>query len=121
MKSIRMHAYVNDSDEAALFYEKAFGIEISRSAVNDDGTYSLCEFDFGNAVFSIAEANHETDRGDKMQFCIQYGADEKTALKKAYETLSESADIDYPLEKRDFSTMAASLTDKYGIRWLLYI
>ncbi len=121
MKRTSMHAYINDSDEAAVFYEKAFGVSKGYHVMNNDGTYAHCEFDLGCGVFSISEAEQEDSRGDKMQFCLQYAENEKAQMKSAYKTLCEGADIDYPLEKQDYSPLAASLTDKYGVKWCLYI
>ncbi len=122
-----MQAYVKGSDKAAAFYQKAFDAPITASYLNSDGTYMHCELDIQGQILAISERNSEfAIAGDKitgniMQFCLHYGEGNEDALKKAYETLKENAEILMPLAPCEFSPLMADLIDIYGIRWCLFV
>lgn len=127
MKRAMMGAYVRKSDKAAETYQKAFNAKIVSSYLNEDGTYFHCELDVYGQILAIAERNEtlyskdeETNTGNVMQFCLHFKEEESDLVHKAYDVLSEDAQILYPLGECEFSKIMVDLIDKYGVRWCIF-
>lgn len=123
MKRSMMQAYVKESDKAVKFYEKAFDAKLGANFPNKDGTFYHAELDVYGQIFAVAEANKnaESVTGNTMQFCLHFEKNEEDKVRKAYEILKDGAKINYALAPCDFSPLMADLTDKYGVRWCIFI
>ena len=128
MKRSMMQAYVTRSDEAVVFYQKAFGATIISSYPNSDGTFYHAELDIQGAILAVAERNSEyaiideqTITGNVMQFCLHYGEGNEDMVREAYEILKTDAKILMPLAPCEYSSLMADLIDKHGIRWCLFV
>ena len=127
---LEMWAYVDSLDEAAAFYQKAFGAKIKEDGTwkNDDGTYEICAFELdGGTSFSLAERKGESaiegkvNTGNIMQMCMLYKKENLSKLEKAYEVLKDGAKILTPLKAAQWTSHTCDLIDKYGLRWCLMV
>lgn len=125
MKRSMMQAYVKGSAEAVALYQRAFGAPLVSSYLNADGSYYHSELDVQGQIFAVAEASDALDKeritGNTMQFCFHYGEGNEAFVKKAYEVLRVDGKILFPLGPCEFSSLMADLTDKFGVRWCLFV
>lgn len=127
MKRSLMQIYVEGSDKAISFYQRAFDATILASYPNEDGTFMHVELDINGQILALSERNSvyairgKTETGNTMQFCLQYGDDNEDMIKKAYNILKEDAQILMPLAPCEYSSLMTDLIDKYGIRWCLFV
>ena len=121
MKRSMMGIYVKGSIEALEFYKKAFDAKVGDIYTNSDGTYMHAEFDVYGQIFSVSELSNRKI-GNNMQFCLHFSEDEKDTVHKIYEVLKEDAiNIDHPCGSCFYSPLMASLIDKYGIYWCIFV
>lgn len=118
-----MQIYVNGSNAALEFYQKAFDAELGSSYPNADGTFMHAELNVYGQILAISEAlkNEERITGTTMQFCLHFGEGKEELVQKAYNTLKDGAKIIYPLSPCDYSTLMVDLIDKYGVRWCIFV
>ena len=123
MRRSMMQVHVKGSNEAVEFYQKAFDAELIASHLNSDGTFYHSELDVYGQILAVSEAaNGEVPTtGTTMQFCLQFGKGNEDVLQKAYDVLKDGADIRVPLGLCDYSPLMASLVDKFGVWWCLFI
>lgn len=127
MKRSLMQIYVEGSDKAILFYQKAFDAPVVASYKNDDGTFLHAELDIQGQILGLSERNSdysikgETNTGNIMHFCLEYEKNSEDMLKKAYEILKEDAKIITPLGPCEYSPLMVDLIDKYGVRWGFFV
>ena len=118
-------AYLTGTIEAVDFYCKAFKASSKNcfKAADDDDFYAHAEIVINDQmVLAISEISHndkEFPKGKNMEFWLTF--DEEQSLGEAYRVLKENAEIQSPLAPCEWSEAMASLTDKYGISWLLSI
>ena len=122
MKRTLMQIYVKDSIEAVEFYRRAFDAALVADHKNESGTYyEHAELDVFGQILAVAEDLGDRPNGNKMQFCLHFGNDEKDKVTRAYDILMENAEsIDHPLGYCSYSPHMASLIDKYGIYWCIF-
>ncbi|GAB6109474.1 VOC family protein [Fusibacter bizertensis] len=118
-----MQVYVEKSDKAVEFYQKVFDAKLVASHLNCDGTYMHAELDIYGQILAISEADQEKDRieGNNMQFCLHFGEGNETIVTKIYDILKEDAKIDFPLCWCGYSPLMASLVDKFGVYWCIFV
>ena len=127
MKRSMMQTYVNGSDKAVRLYEEAFGARLTASYPNDDGTFFHAELDIEGEILAVSERNSMyaieggTETGNVMQFCLEYGEGGEEKVKKAYSTLKEGAKVHFPLAECEYSPLMFDLTDRFGVRWCVFI
>jgi PhnB protein len=130
--------FPNTTEEAFLFYKSVFGTEFV------DGIHRMGEVprEPGQPELSESEKNlvmhvelpivgghiiMGSDAPDSMGFTIQAGnnmfinleTDVLSETKLLFERLSAGGKIHMPLQKMFWGDMFASLTDKFGINWML--
>lgn len=116
-----MQIYIKNSKEAVPFYEKAFGVAVENVHKNDDGSYMHAELNLFGQVLALSETLDESSvSGNTMQFCLHFTESESHIIKNAYKTLSEDADIKFPLGPCFFSPYMFGIIDKFGINWCLF-
>ena len=127
MRRSFMQIYVKGSDQAIAFYQAAFDATVVASYPNADGTFFHAELDIQGQILALAERNSEyaiggeTNTGNTMQYCLEYGEGHEEKVKKAYNILKEDAKILMQLAPCEYSPFMADLIDKYGIRWCLFV
>ena len=121
MKRSMMQVYVKDSLEAVALYQKAFDAKLVVGYFNDDGTYMHAELDIYSNIVAISESPEETITGNTMQFCFHFGVGNDGLVRQAYEHLSQRGVINYELGECSFSPLMTDLTDRFGVRWCLFV
>lgn len=122
MKRSMMQTYVKGSKEAVDLYLKAFPATLGFHVMSEDGTYYHSEIDISGHVLAVSEFTAEQSiTGNTMQFCLHFDVGEEYIIEQAYELLKEGAVINYPLGPCDFSPLMTDITDKFGVRWCLFV
>jgi len=117
-----MQVYVKESNKALEFYQKAFDAKVMGIYPNEDGTLAHSELDIYGQIMAVTElSENETVTGNTMQFCLEFGEGKEEIVQKAYDVLKDGAKIDYPLGPCDWSPLMASLIDKFGIFWCIFV
>ena len=118
-------AYIKDTINAVDFYCKAFNTTSKKcfKASDEDDFYGHAEIEINDKIIlglsDTTYYNKEFPKGNNMEFWLIF--DDEQSLQRTYEALKEEAEIHYPLSPCEWSKAMASLTDKYGINWLLNI
>ena len=131
--AVTLNPYLNfpgTAREAMTFYQKVLGGELT---VNTFGEYGS----EGEGADGIMHAQLETDDGlTLMASDMPPGAEgnhhpgnnitvslsgEGEQLRRYWEGLSEGAEIQMPLEKQMWGDEFGSLTDRFGIPWMVNI
>ena len=123
MERTLMQVYVKGSVEAVELYQKAFNAELGYNVKNEDGAFYHSELNVYGQIISVAERTGDDGSipGNTMQFCLQFSKEEEDLLRQAYDTLTDNAEILFPLGPCDYSDHTADLIDKFGVRWCLFI
>ncbi len=124
MNRIFYQVYVRNSDLAIETYHKAFNATILNQFKTPEGINVHTELDVYGQVFALSELNPPEEKavaGNTMQFCLQFGKEEKELITKAYEILQLNAVINYPLGECFFSEFMTDVTDTFGVRWCLFV
>ena len=117
-----MHVYVKDSGQAIKFYQKAFNAELLCSYPDNGEPLSHGELNIYGQVLALAELNDKSAiAGNTMQFCFQFGEGKEAVVQEIYDELKDGAKIITPLGPVDFSPLLASLIDKYGVHWCIFV
>lgn len=121
--------YVKNSLEAANFYCKAFGAEITRAFPNADGTaYEHCELSVnGEGFLALAEAANPCDveflhkmKWETMTFNV-FEMGSEAAVRHAFDVLREGGAVIDPIHALPWSSCCATVIDKYGVCWWISI
>lgn len=121
--------YVKNSLEAAEFYCKAFGAEITRAFPNADGTaYEHCELSVnGEGFLALAEAANPCDvaflhkmKWETMTFNV-FEMGSEAAVRHAFDVLREGGAVIDPIHALPWSSCCATVIDKYGVCWWISI
>jgi PhnB protein len=121
--------YVKNSLEAAKFYCKAFGAEISKAFINKDETeYEHCELSVNGEWFlALCEAQNPCDVDDvhknkweTMTFNV-FEMDSIEVFDHAFKVLSEEGMVLQPISEVPWSKRCATIIDKYGVCWWISI
>ena len=117
-----LQVYVKKSNEAFEFYQKAFDAKPLCSYPHPDGTLFHSELDVHGQILAVSELdNGDSVTGNTMQFCLHFGEGAEATVQKIVDVLKEGARIDYPLGQCEWSPLMASLTDKFGVRWCIFV
>lgn len=122
-------AYVKNSIEAAKMYCEAFGAEITRAFINEEGTaYEHCELSVdGEGFLALAEAKNPCDielvhkwKWETMTFnAFEMGSEE--AVLRAFDILSDGGVVIEPIHELPWSKCCATIIDKFGVCWWISI
>lgn len=121
--------YVKNSLDAANVYCDAFGAEITRAFMDEEGKgYIHCELSVqGEGFLALAEAKNPCDvqfvhkmKWETMTFNVfEMGSEE--AVHHAFEVLSRDGAVLEPVHQLPWSTCCATVIDKFGVCWWLSI
>lgn len=142
-KKARTSTYLNfagNTEEAFLFYKSVFGTEFNGGKFQRFGDIPATEGQpplseevkkmilhielpiLGGHILMATDAPESMGfflkRGDNMHINLEPESREET--KRLFEALSEGGNITMPLEDMFFGAYYGSLTDKYGINWMLH-
>lgn len=132
MSSIDVEPYIffkGNAMEAMEFYKSIFGGEIEKMTY-DDMHVPVPEGFTGENLMHASLVNGEvklmasdtieaSDRAAKVT--ISLGGTDETKLTGFFNGLSEGVDVKYPLKKESWGDIFGSVTDKYGVEWMVNI
>lgn len=124
LKRAFMQIYIQGRAEAIEFYQRAFDADLGYNEKNADGTYIHAELNLQDYVIAVGEdsgSSKERITGNTMQFCLHFRSKEEAEVKKAYEVLREGGKVNVPLGHCFFSPCMTDITDRYGVRWCLFV
>lgn len=124
MKRMFYQVYVRDAEAAIALYRRAFGAELLNRVAGADGVIVHAEMDVFGQILALSESSEalgKCEPGNTMQFCLQFDPDEEALVRAAYLALEEGATIRHPLGKCFYSECMADLTDRFGVRWCLFV
>ena len=121
--------YVKNSFEAAKMHCKAFGVEITRSFINEDNTaYDHCELSVaGEGFLALAEAKNPCDiqnvhknKWETMTFNV-FEMESREAVDNAFRVLSDGGVVVEPIHELPWSKYFATIIDRFGVCWWISI
>jgi PhnB protein len=130
----RLNPYISfdgNAREAMEFYKTVFGGELSSNTfgeyhVSEDPKdadkimHSMLEADNG-IVFMAADTIPGMEHKPGTNISMSLSGDNEPELRGYYEKLSKGGTIGEPLEKAPWGDTYGSLTDKFGIQWMVNI
>ena len=116
-----MQVYIKNSGGAIPFYQNVFGVEAAIYGLNPDGTVIHAEFDIFGQAFAICETlENKAVAGNTMQFCLEFGEGKEEIVREIIDRLSDGA-LSAQIIPVDFSPLLADITDKFGVRWCIFV
>ncbi len=132
MGSISVNPYLffrGNAGEAMEFYKSIFGGEL------DGMTYETSKvpapegltgeswmhigLDGGDVILMASDTAEASEKSAKIT--ISLGGDDEEKLTTFFNKLSEGVEVKYPLKKEFWGDTFGSVTDKYGIEWMVNI
>lgn len=123
--------YIKNTNEAAEFYQEAFGMTLGYNVKFPDGTYMHAELQKdGKTIFAISERNNEklvsdmhmqvaNKRSPITSLGINFAGESE--VKKAYEFLMREGVAFREIGELPWSKCSADVLDKYGVYWYIYM
>jgi len=123
--------YIKNTAEAVAFYQNAFGLTLGYHVQNPDRSMmhaELCRD--GREIFAVSESSNDAlvklmlasnlkDARPTMSLGITFDSAEE--VKTAYQILSLSGTVLFPLGSLPWSSCCAEVVDKYGVCWYLTV
>jgi len=123
--------YIKNTAEAVAFYQNAFGLTLGYHVQNPDRSMmhaELCRD--GREIFAVSESSNDAlvklmlasnlkDARPTMSLGITFDSVEE--VKTAYQILSLSGTVLFPLGSLPWSSCCAEVVDKYGVCWYLTV
>lgn len=130
MMKIGFQVYVQGTEEAVPFYERAFGAALGYNVKNPDGTYMHAELRVdGTLLLALSETGSSTGTENMkrysssdyptMNFSVQL--DNAEEVKRTYGVLVEGGNILLPLGPLPWSACCANVVDRFGVFWYIYV
>ena len=117
-----MQVYIKNSDQAVEFYQDVFDAEVMVYGKNEDGTIVHAEQNIFGQIFAFCEIPEpEAVTGNTMQFCLDFGEGNEDIVQRIYDKLKEGAKSYTPLGPCDWTPLFTDITDKYGVRWCIFL
>ncbi len=114
--------YVRDSLAACEAYRTAFGATQIAQTLSPEGVNVHTELDLGGQILAISElAGPESVTGTTMELALQFRADEKDLVLRAFEALKPGAKVLFPPGPVFYSEYMTEFVDRFGIRWCLFV
>lgn len=127
---ISLQVYIQGTEEAVPFYQKAFGATLGYNVKNPDGTYMHAELKVnGTQLLALSESGSSTGTENMkrysstdyptMNFCVKLDSAEE--VKRTYEVLIEGGNILFPLGPLPWSACCANVVDRFGVFWYIHV
>jgi len=133
--STLLNPYLNFRGEARAameFYHSVFGGDLTVSTFADFGGMGVPEDEQGNVMHAQlsgpdgltimgADVPSSMELAAGPSFAVSLSGDDDTVLRGWWEALSEGAEIGQPLMDAPWGDAFGSLSDRYGVPWLINI
>lgn len=114
--------------QAMEFYKDIFGGEISSQTYGEVGAaqggfpadYVMHASLKGGEVDLMASDTAEASE-KAAKISISLGGSDEPKLRKIFEKLSQDVEVKYPLKKEFWGNTFGSITDKFGVEWMVNI
>lgn len=115
--------------EAMEFYKGIFGGEIETMSYEDmhvpvpegftGANLMHASLKGGEVALMASDTEQASDKAAKVS--ISLGGNDEEKLRKIFDGLSEGVEVKYPLKKESWGDIFGSVTDKFGIEWMVNI
>lgn len=123
--------YIKNTNEAVVFYQRAFGMTLGYYEKYPDGTFMHAELQKdGKTIFAVSEHNNEKlvfntyiHVANKVSPIVSLGISFSTEdeVKKAYDYLMREGIAYREIGELPWSKCSADVLDKFGVYWYIYI
>lgn len=131
METVTLNPYLffgGNCREAIEFYKSIFGGELTIQTYDEvpgptqegmEGKIMHAALMGGDVDLMASDTQKASPKAAKVTLSLS-GTDEEK-LTKFFNSLSEGVEVEYPLKKEFWGDIFGSLTDKYGIDWMVNI
>jgi PhnB protein len=137
MAQVRLEAYIffkGNAKEAMEFYKSVFGGELTMQTLGESPKEALEQMKIDESRYGeIMHARLDTDgfrlmasdsqkaSPEAKKISLSLGGTDKAAMREMFDKLAEGGKVFQPLEKMFWGDVFGSLTDKYGVEWMMNI
>ena len=132
MADIKLHPYIffkGTADESMKFYQSIFGGELYRmtykqasvpapEGLNDE---SMMHISLSGGAVEVLASDTALASPKAAKVSISLSGDDEALLTDVFNKLAVGADVQSPLKKEVWGDLFGSLTDKYGVEWMVNI
>lgn len=131
MSDISVNPYLffrGDAEQAMEFYQGVFGGKLDKvpyEQMGGNAPESLKDklmhayLSGGDIILMASDTEQASEKSAKIS--ISLGGEDEGKLTKIFNSLGEGGTIDNPLKKEMWGDTFGSLTDKFGIEWMVNI
>src|SRR3990167_6299828 len=132
MSDINVEPYLffkGNAGEAMEFYKSIFGEDVEGMTYNASNipapgglsgdSWMHMSLSGGDVNLMASDTTEASEKSAKVS--ISLGGDDEEKLTRFFNALSEGVEVQYPLKKEFWGDTFGSLTDKYGIEWMVNI
>jgi PhnB protein len=131
MSTITINPYLffaGNCREAMEFYKEIFGGELTVQTYAEVGMNDgpmpadkLMHADLSGGDIKLMGSDTAAASVKAAKVSLSLGGDDEAKLRDIFEKLSEDVTVQYPLKKEFWGDIFGSLTDKFGIEWMVNI
>lgn len=131
MSKINLDVYLffrGNCREAMEFYKGIFGGKLTMQTYGDVNAADAANkpehlmhasLEGGDVKLMASDTAQASEKAAKVS--ISLGGTDEEKLRKIFDQLSEDVEVKYPLKKEFWGDIFGSITDKYGIEWMVNI
>lgn len=133
MSSIQLAPYIffnGQCQEAMDFYKNIFGGQldvVTYDSMPDDmpgkaemaGKLMNAALTGGDVVIRASDIKASSPATKKVELCLT--SDDEAKMRKTFDQLAEGGKVKYPLKKEFWGDIFGTLTDKFGVDWMIDI
>lgn len=115
--------------EAMEFYKSIFGGEIEKMSYDDmhipvpegftGASLMHASLKGGEVELMASDTEQASEKAAKVS--ISLGGNDEEKLRKVFDGLSQDVEVKYALKKESWGDIFGSVTDKFGIEWMVNI
>jgi PhnB protein len=116
--------------EAMDFYQNVFGGELNVQSYKDvnmpmeglaEDSLMHASLTGGTVEIMGSDTAQASDKAAKVTISVMGQDEDEAKLRAVFDALSEGIEVKYPLKKEYWGDIFGSLTDKYGVDWMVNI
>jgi PhnB protein len=131
MSEITCNPYIffkGNCREAVTFYKKIFGGELTIQTYGEVGATTeqtpadyIMHADLSGGAIRLMASDTAQASAKAAKVTISLSGEDEEKLTKIFDGLSEEVDVQFPLKKQFWGDTFGSVTDKYGVDWMVNI
>lgn len=131
MSTITSNPYIfftGNCREAMEFYQDAFGGELTVQTYGEVGMNDgpmpadkLMHADLSGGDVRLMGSDTAAASAKAAKISLSLGGEDEEKLRAIFDKLSDGANVQQPLKKEFWGDIFGSLTDKYGVEWMINI